>query len=35
MDWTVDYYYRSLPFEQLVSLYAMSDVMLVTRCATA
>ena len=31
MDWTpVDYYYRSLPFEQLVSLYAASDVMLVT-----
>ena len=31
MDWTpVDYYYRALPFEQLVSLYAASDVMLVT-----
>ena len=31
MDWTpVDYYYRSLPFDQLVSLYAASDVMLVT-----
>ena len=31
MDWTpVDYYYRSLPFERLVSLYAASDVMLVT-----
>lgn len=31
MDWTpVDYYYRALPFDQLVSLYAASDVMLVT-----
>lgn len=31
MDWTpVDYYYRSLPFDQLVSLYSASDVMLVT-----
>ena len=31
MDWTpVDYYYRAMPFEQLVSLYAASDVMLVT-----
>lgn len=31
MDWSpVDYYYRSLPFEQLVSLYVTSDVMLVT-----
>lgn len=26
----IDYYYRSLPFEQLVSMYAASDVMLVT-----
>ena len=26
----MDYYYRSLPFEQLVSLYVTSDVMLVT-----
>ena len=31
MDWTpVDYYYRSLPFDQLASLYVASDVMLVT-----
>lgn len=31
MDWTpIDYYYRSLPFDQLTSLYAASDVMLVT-----
>ena len=31
MDWTpIDYYYRALPFDQLVSLYATSDVMLVT-----
>ena len=31
MDWTpVDYYYRSLPFDRLVSLYAACDVMLVT-----
>lgn len=31
IDWTpIDYYYRSLPFKQLVSMYAASDVMLVT-----
>lgn len=31
LDWTpVDYYYRALPFEQLIGLYAASDVMLVT-----
>ena len=31
MDWTpVDYYYRSLPFNQLAGLYVASDVMLVT-----
>ena len=31
LAWTpIDYYYRSLPFESLVSLYAASDVMLVT-----
>lgn len=31
LSWTpVEYYYRSLPFESLVALYAASDVMLVT-----
>lgn len=31
MGWSpIDYYYRSLPFDQLVNLYAASDVMLVT-----
>lgn len=31
MDWSpVDYYYRSLSFDRLASLYAVSDVMLVT-----
>ena len=31
LTWTpIDYYYRALPFESLVALYAASDVMLVT-----
>ena len=31
LGWTpVDYYYRALPFDRLIGLYAASDVMLVT-----